>query len=199
MPLQEEPLATPTRTDIDDYSDEEDVWFYFPETIIQPYRENKTIDTSNITTASARTNQCANNSHQRSNSHMVTITEDEIMQPTNNGSHANTTEVRRNESNTTDNSEISSDDVTELTQLDLDYRPPPTLQFNRTAALTRRNPERQRKIPARYTVASISYMLPQKNEKQIQYQTQSRKKKIATFHIIGLQQTKVLTNQIIFI
>ena len=97
---------------------------------------------------------------------MVTITEDEIMQSTNNGSHANTTEVRQNESNTTDNSEISSDDVTELIQRDLDYRPPPTLQFNRTATPTRRNIERQRKIPARYIVASISYMPPQKNEKQ---------------------------------
>ena len=165
-PLQEEPLPTPTRIDVDDDSDEEDAWFYFPETIKQPYRENKTIDTSNITTASARTNQCTNNSHQKSNSHMVTITEDEIMQSTNNGSRVNTTEVRQNESNTNDNSEISSDDATELTQLDLDYRPPPTLQFNRTAAPTRRNPERQRKIPARYTVASISYMPPHKNGEQ---------------------------------
>ena len=62
LPLQEEPLATPTKLEIDDDSDEEDAWFYFPEKIIQPYREN-IIDTSNITTASTGTNQCANNSH----------------------------------------------------------------------------------------------------------------------------------------
>ena len=131
---------------------------------------------------------------------MVTITEDEIMQSTNNGSHANTTEVRQNESNTTENSEISSDVVTELTQLDLDYRPPPKLQFNQTAASTRRNPERQRKIPARYTVASISYMPPHKNKKQ----TNSISNTVSQEENCNLSDNrpktnKVLTNQIIFI
>ena len=45
--------------------------------------------------------------------------------------------------------------------------PPPILQYNRTAALTRRSPERQRKIPACYTVASISYIPSHKNEQKI--------------------------------
>ena len=92
--------------EIDDDNHEEDAQFYFPEKIIQPYREN-IIDTSNITTASTGTNQCANNSHQRNNSHVITITEDKIMQPTNNGSHVNTIKVRQDESNTIDNSETS--------------------------------------------------------------------------------------------